>query len=78
MDAEDMTPRTGEVERTRKPEPRAKQEARVENTKKIMLITRYEFYLIFSVSFVFSVVHHTYCHIQFAQGITPWRPHKQS
>jgi hypothetical protein len=33
MDAGDTTPRTGEVERNRKPEPRTKKHAIVENTE---------------------------------------------
>ena len=38
-DAGVTTPRMGEVDRSRKPEPRPKQEARVENTENIRNLT---------------------------------------
>ena len=64
MDGGDTTLRTGEVERSRKPEPRTKQEVRVENTKDTKDtkdtedtngIILFEIYF-FSVSFAFSMV----------------------
>jgi len=51
-------PKDGEVERSRKPEPRTKQEVRVENTKdteNTNEIILFEIYF-FSVSFAFSMV----------------------